>query len=294
MLEKLPLCAAVLALCACSSAPKVQFPSGGGQRTPINGAVRASDSPYLNAEKPPVPMEAKRFYVDAGATSVMSVIGQWARRSNLLLNWSSSTDYPVTGRMRDIRESTLDAALEKTSAALTGVERPLVFVVKDGYVIVRDAGDKAAAPAAAPAAVPSEAPLSTPPVPMQQISKSVEVRADALFGFGSTQLTSDGRKAVAGVAEQLRAVSANGFVVVVGHADRIGADQANVMVSFQRASIVRAELKRYLPQAQIFAEGRGSKNPVVDCPGPKSNAVIECLAPNRRVTVQGVSAAVNA
>lgn len=293
MWKKLPLCAAVLALCACSSAPKVQFPSGSGQRTPINGAVRASDSPYLNAEKPPAPMEAKRFYVDAGATSVMGVIGQWARRSNLLLNWSSSTDYPVTGRIRDIRESTLDAALEKTSAALVGVDKPLVFGVKDGYVIVRDASDKAAAPAA-PAAAPSEAPLSAPPTPTQKISKSVEVRSDALFGFGSTQLTSDGKKAVAGVAEQLRAVSANGFVVVVGHADRIGADQANVMVSFQRASIVRAELKRYLPQAQIFAEGRGSKEPVVECPGAKSISVIECLAPNRRVTVQGMSAAVSA
>lgn len=293
MWKKLPLCAAVLALCACSSAPKVQFPSGSGQRTPINGAVRAPDSPYLNAERPPAPMEAKRFYVEAGATSVMAVVGQWARRSNLLLNWNSSTDYPVTGRIRDIRESTLDAALEKTHAALAGVEKPLVFGVKDGYLVVRDAGDKAVAPTA-PSISPSEAPLSTPPAPTQKVSRNVEVRSDALFSFGSTQLSTDGKKAVAGVAEQLRAVSASGYVVVVGHADRIGADQANVMVSFQRASIVRAELKRHLPQAQIFAEGRGSKEPVVDCPGAKSSSVIECLAPNRRVTVQGVSAAVSA
>jgi len=287
MLIKLPLCAAVLALCACSSPPKVQYPSGNGPRTPVNGTIRPSESPYWDAAKPPAPMAAKRFYVEPGAMSVMAVMAQWAHLGHLKLDWGSGTDYPVTERIREIREGTLDAALERTNAALIGVERPLKFSVKEGRLVVRDLG-KPSAPVPSPA--PAAQALARPVEAAPQVPGRFEVRVDTLFGFGSTQLSPAGRKAVAGIADQLREVASQGFVIVVGHADRIGADTANVTVSFQRASNVRNELKRYLPQAQIFAEGRGSKEPIVDCPGIRSASVLDCLAPNRRVTVQGVRA----
>jgi OOP family OmpA-OmpF porin len=40
---------------------------------------------------------------------------------------------------------------------------------------------------------------------------------------------------------------------------------------------------------RVYTEGKGSKQPVtkaVQCKGPKSNKVIDCLQPDRRVDIE--------
>lgn len=162
MLKQLPLWAAVMTLCACSSPPTVLFPTGSGQRLPINGAIRSADSPYLHAQRPPGPIEARRFTVEPQADTVMTVVAQWARRANLRLDWVAATDYPVTPRILDIRERTVETALGRLGAALSGVERPLDFNVKNGVLAVREAGQDRPSPATAE---PSEAPTTTTTTP---------------------------------------------------------------------------------------------------------------------------------
>ncbi|MNW13709.1 Outer membrane protein A precursor [compost metagenome] len=43
-----------------------------------------------------------------------------------------------------------------------------------------------------------------------------------------------------------------------------------------------------IPAGSIRAEGRGSTGPLVDCEGSSGNALVTCLAPNRRVEISGI------
>lgn len=121
--------------------------------------------------------------------------------------------------------------------------------------------------------------------PEKAVTQQVNLAADATFAFGSAKLRPEGRaeldKVVAESAET--PISA---IDIVGHTDRIGSDRSNLELSHARAVAVRDYLvMQGMPAARFAVDGRGSAEPLVDCPGAKSAAVIECLAPNRRTTI---------
>lgn len=69
-------------------------------------------------------------------------------------------------------------------------------------------------------------------------------------------------------------------IVVIGHADSTGSDPLNDKLSLQRANAIREEMiKRGIPAADIVAEGRGKREPVVKT----GEGVAE--ARNRRVEI---------
>jgi len=69
-------------------------------------------------------------------------------------------------------------------------------------------------------------------------------------------------------------------VLVIGHTDTVGSDQANDALGQQRADIVRAALIRLgVPADDIRALSRGKRNLAV----PTANGVAEPL--NRRVEI---------
>ncbi|MCC7633897.1 OmpA family protein [Stenotrophomonas rhizophila] len=134
----------------------------------------------------------------------------------------------------------------------------------------------------APAAVPS------PPAPMP--SEPLRLSADALFAFDSATLTEDGRRSVAGLLQQVRAASQVQTIQVRGYTDRIGSDDYNLALSQRRAQAVRDALVRGgVPPTAIMAEGRGKADPLVQCEQAGRQALIACLAPNRRVEIAGVA-----
>jgi OOP family OmpA-OmpF porin len=107
-------------------------------------------------------------------------------------------------------------------------------------------------------------------------------------------------KFLAGLRKATKARSAVTFgaVIVTGHTDRIGSLKYNMGLSERRAVVVKDYLvANGVDQKLIFWEGKGPKQPIPVtkfCDNKmKRKQLIECLAPNRRVTVEIVGRAQN-
>lgn len=120
----------------------------------------------------------------------------------------------------------------------------------------------------------------------------VNLDADALFKFARSDLnnmSSQGKAQLDGLAQELREYQQRGDirVMITGHADRIGNDGANKQLSEKRAYTVANYLvNQGIEGNNISAEGMGESQPLVQCSTalPRQQQ-IDCLQPNRRVTV---------
>ena len=169
MLKTAPLYAAVLALCACTSAPTIKFPTGNATRVAINGSApkpsavsyatvspAAAGTPaaagqivasqgktaMVVSEAPLEPFQLKAYLVNGSEQSVLAVLRRWARIARVDFTWESDLDYPVTSRMRAIDAKDLESALGQMRDALVGVRQPLLItntpeglVVQNGEVV---------------------------------------------------------------------------------------------------------------------------------------------------------------
>lgn len=110
---------------------------------------------------------------------------------------------------------------------------------------------------------------------------------DILFDFSSYQLTPAAQRTLNETARTVKGVTQTYDVKVVGYTDRIGRPAANQALSRQRADTVKRYLvSRGVPENVIRVSGVGHRDAVVQCEGNHATpALIECLAPNRRVTV---------
>lgn len=117
--------------------------------------------------------------------------------------------------------------------------------------------------------------------------QEITLFSDVLFGYDSATLSSEGRKeldlAAHVVANQIQLER----VVVVGHSDRIGSASYNDPLSKRRAEAVRSHLiSKGVDSRLISAEGRGSREPLIECRGTAITASLkQCLQPNRRVQI---------
>ena len=145
-------------------------------------------------------------------------------------------------------------------------------------------GDVLAAPAPAPLVV--ERVTEKPPVPVRRF----ELSADALFAFdrsGTEDLLPKGRKELDALVAALRDAKDVGVLEITGHTDRLGGEAYNQRLSLARAATVR----RYLTDGGVRAQridvnGRGETQPKVQCDdNTHREALIACLAPNRRVEI---------
>lgn len=163
---------------------------------------------------------------------------------------------------------------------------------------------KAAAPAApAKAAAPApvaKAPEMKPEPKMEPEKKPAKPgtlpfseRVDVPFEFAKADLTADGRTALDGLFKELKKgpVTMN-VVIVTGHTDKIGSAAYNKKLSESRAQVVRDYLVNTggLDSKLIFWEGVGPRQPVnvtKFCDAKMNRKqLIDCLAPNRRTTVE--------
>ncbi|MFA9441545.1 OmpA family protein, partial [Uliginosibacterium sp. sgz301328] len=125
------------------------------------------------------------------------------------------------------------------------------------------------------------APQVLPPV--------INLGADALFKFdksGAADMLPEGRAKLDVLAETLQKVKTVKALSIVGHTDRLGTEAYNAALSQRRADTVMAYLKARGVTPPMRAQGVGSGSPLVQCPGPASNAVKACLQPNRRVEIR--------
>jgi len=119
--------------------------------------------------------------------------------------------------------------------------------------------------------------------------KPIRLEADALFEFNSAMLTDKGRARLDGVMSQLpdRSKMQQKRITITGFTDRLGPDSYNQKLSKKRAQAVHDYLvSKGVRDEIIDAQGRGSAQPLVSCEGETGNALISCLAPNRRTEIE--------
>ena len=139
----------------------------------------------------------------------------------------------------------------------------------------------AAEPAPAPAPVAA-------PEPCQPKFETVTLQAERLFGFDKFKLNGDAVVEIDDVVETLKAHPEFEVVVVTGHTDRIGSEEYNQKLSEKRAEVIKQHLVSHgIEASRIRAVGKGESQPIVECKGIKGKKLIECLAPNRRVEING-------
>jgi OOP family OmpA-OmpF porin len=165
------------------------------------------------------------------------------------------------------------------------------FIAAIGACAAQQAPEPAPPPAPAPAPAPRamEAPA---PVAKPEAAKPpsvVNLSATQLFDYNKATLRPDAREIIDGqVLPKLRDLKSVRYINVNGHADRMGGAQYNQRLSEKRADAVRDYLaSKGVDTSKIETFGFGKTMPAKSCPDQKNrSALIECLAPNRRVVVE--------
>ena len=150
----------------------------------------------------------------------------------------------------------------------------------------QEAPQPAPAPAPAPRAEPAPAPVAKPEPKKPAI---VNLASTELFEFNQATLTPAARSQLDGeVLAKLRDIGSLRYIIVNGHADRIGSPQYNQKLSEKRADAVRAYIvSKGADASKVDTLGFGKTLQVKSCPDQKDRkALIEFLSPNRRVVVE--------
>jgi len=152
------------------------------------------------------------------------------------------------------------------------------------------------APAPSPTPAPPVAAPKPVPVPVakpKRCDATVTFAADEYFGFGKTTLANPAvmrPRIEKEVRQRLNQCATLEGIIVEGHTDRIGSQQANQKLSEQRAEAAKEVLIKDLgvPANKIETLGMGKTLQVKSCPDAEYKtqaALIACLAPNRRVVI---------
>lgn len=130
---------------------------------------------------------------------------------------------------------------------------------------------------------------SSPRRAPERMIEKVMLDADVLFDYDTSELRPEGRAALDDFIDSLKGATL-GKIRAVGHADRLGSEAYNQILSEDRAEAVKAYLAgNGIELRRIHAEGRGAAQPVTkrgECAEGKSAKVIACLQPDRRVGVE--------
>ncbi|MBT2323874.1 OmpA family protein [Variovorax paradoxus] len=144
---------------------------------------------------------------------------------------------------------------------------------------------KTAAPVERVIEKPVTAAKPVPPAP-----RRIELSADALFAFGrsgTADLLPQGGRELDALAASLRGAQNLSKLRITGHSDRLGSNALNERLSLARAVTVREYLVRSgVAAAGVEVQGRGKTEPKVHCEQKNREALIACLAPNRRVEIE--------
>ena len=189
-----------------------------------------------------------------------------------------------------------DEGYVRSAPAGVFVKSPFGACVRTGYwtpAMANSECDPDLVPKAAAAPAPSRAAPPPPPPPAAKPAAPkptvVTLKSSELFEFNKATLTPAARaKLDSEVVAKIKEVRDLKFVNVNGHTDRLGSAQYNQKLSEKRAEAVKAYLvSKGVDASKVETYGFGKTLPVKSCPDQKSRkALIECLAPNRRVEVE--------
>lgn len=112
--------------------------------------------------------------------------------------------------------------------------------------------------------------------------------SDLAFEFGSAELTPEGIRQIDMYVSSLAAYKQPTRLEIVGHTDRIGSVEYNKRLSVKRAETVaqRILMSGKFNEDIVHTRGMGPHDPIVHCTDTNRQALIDCLAPNRRVEIR--------
>lgn len=118
------------------------------------------------------------------------------------------------------------------------------------------------------------------------IPPKMTLQADATFKFDRSDLAGmlpEGKAKLSQLIRDLQQVDDVTGIRIEGYTDRLGSDSYNRQLSAKRAETVKRYLQNGGVQLPMSARGLGKDDPVVQCADKNHQALIDCLAPNRRV-----------
>jgi outer membrane protein OmpA-like peptidoglycan-associated protein len=138
-------------------------------------------------------------------------------------------------------------------------------------------------------AEPALAQCSAKPAPAPLVPQIRTLKADALFHFDrgdEAGLLPAGKTELEQLARELGSHQGVQRIEVVGYTDRLGSASYNMRLSERRAATVQKYLADHgAARISMTHHGEGASQPVVQCDQRDRQALIACLAPNRRVEI---------
>jgi OOP family OmpA-OmpF porin len=195
-----------------------------------------------------------------------------------------------------------------STAHAAGIFKNHAYIVDTGGTLIRDGSEKCVrtgswgdpahflvecGDAVEPPAEPAPVVKPPPPVRPQPPAIRAVLQTDAYFDFDKAILKPEGKAKLDEFVAKMQEYTQVDVLLVTGHADRIGTDAYNMRLSQRRADAVKSYMvSKGVASQRIETDAKGESEPVVECAhikGPENRhnkALIECLAPNRRVVVE--------
>jgi OmpA-OmpF porin, OOP family len=199
---------------------------------------------------------------------------------------------PLDGYLHTSRQEVIKA-VGNTVCVRTSQWTPALAIAEcDPDLVKKQAPKPAPKPEAKPEVKPKPEAKPAPKKPKPQlmnIERKIELQG---MPFDKAEMTPDNVKELDKFLADLKPVTL-GAVIVTGHTDRIGSLKYNQRLSERRAVVVKDYIvSNGIDPKLIFWEGKAFKQPIPVtkfCSNKmKRKQLIECLAPNRRVTVEAV------
>jgi OOP family OmpA-OmpF porin len=143
------------------------------------------------------------------------------------------------------------------------------------------------APAPAPAAAPAPVVMAAAaPLP---VSKKVTVDANILFDSDKSAIRPADRDKLDRLVADIRGLDSQN-ITATGHADRMGSDASNQVLSQQRVDAVKAYLVgKGIASNRVQTSAKGETQPTTsagECKDAKNPANVACLQPDRHVSIE--------
>lgn len=179
----------------------------------------------------------------------------------------------------------------------TGYWTPALAIAEcDPELVPKPAPKPLAAPPPPPPPPPVVTPAPPPALPPpaakpKRCDVAITMQTDETFAFGKATLAPAGARTrlESDVRTRLAACASLEAIIIEGHTDRLGGQEYNQKLSERRAEAAKAVLVGMgVPADKIETLGMGKTLPVQSCPDSQyktERALIECLAPNRRVVI---------
>jgi len=210
--------------------------------------------------------------------SIMVIAGVSAVGSAFAQSYPEKTGYLIDSRGTVVRNN-------YNECWRTGYWTPAMAIAECDPDLVKKPEPKKAEPAPQAAA-----PVAGPEKP----AVKAEFKAETLFDFDKAVVKPEGQKVLDDkIVGGMKAHPEVELLLVTGHTDRIGTVKYNQKLSERRAAAVKNYLvKQGIDAKRIKAVGKGESTPNPDadtkakCKHMPAKKLIECLQPDRRVTVE--------